>query len=331
MMKKDTIKTVLSAALAVSMLTVTGFAAPNEVAPLNPGPQVSAYTVDGRDAAPIRVWGAVTEKGEDRFTLKNSAESETYDEVIVNVTGETMILDAVTGESKTFADLKENETVYAYVGPAMTRSLPPIANGVLVLCNVPADYAVPTYAEVVSVAVKEDGSVSALTDADVILHMDQDTELTPYLTKNIVGLGDIRPGTRVLAWYSAVALSLPAQAAPTKVMVFPYAYESYVELNETGVTLEGDMVIEGKVVDGKLLLSVRTLAEAMGYTVEWVNESRSVVVTKGEYSYTLAIGGESVTLDGGDMALTVAPQLIDGVTCAALDDLLTLHNLKLAR
>lgn len=336
-MKKNTVKTMLSAALAVGMLATSAFAAPVDAAPLDAnlteaGPQALAYTVRDYGAASVRVWGSITEKGENRIALKNSNESDPYSEIIVNISDETMILDAVTGASKTFADLKENETVYAYVGSAMTRSLPPIANGVLVLCNIPADYGVPTYAEVKSVTAGEDGSISALTDGDVILHLNKDTELVAHDTKNTVSLADIKPGARVLSWYSVVALSLPAQAAPTKVVVFPYDYESYVTLSESGITLDGDMAIGGKIADAKLLLPVRTMAEALGCKVEWVNESRSVVVTKGDaVLYTFAVGAETVTFGESDMALTAAPQLIDGTTYVALDDLLVLHNLKLAQ
>lgn len=335
-MKKVTVKTMLSAALAAGILATSAFAAPVDTVPLDAAAteadsQALGYTVSSYSSAPIRVWGSITEKGEDRFTVKNSSEAETYNEVVVNVTDETMILDAVTGESKTFADLKADETVYAYVGPAMTRSLPPIANGVLVLCNIPADYAVPTYAEVQSVTSNDEGRVSALTDVDVILHLTDETEITAYNTKNTVTPADIKPGDHVLSWYSFVALSLPAQASPTKVIVFPYSYESYVTLNESGITLDGDMVIGGIVSNEKLLLPVRTVAEALGYTVEWVNESRSVVVTKGEHTYTFAIGGETVTVGENDMALTAAPQLIDGVTYLTLDDLILLHSLKLAQ
>ncbi|NCB62599.1 MAG: copper amine oxidase N-terminal domain-containing protein [Clostridia bacterium] len=334
-MKKISVKTVLSAALAVGILSTSAFAAPADSAPADsaaPGSQVSAYTVEDRSSSPIRVWGSITEKGEGRITLKNSDESDPYHEIIVNITEDTMVLDAVTGASKTFADLKENETVYAYVGPAMTRSLPPIAGGVLVLCNIPADYGVPAYAEVQSVTVDENGNVSALTDADVILHLNKDTEISPYLTKNAVGLNDIQPGVRVLAWYDVVTLSLPAQATPTKVIVFPYSYEGYVALTENGITLNGGTDFATKVTEGKLLLPVRALAETLGCTVEWVNDTRSVVVSKGDaVIYTFAIGGGNVTLGESETALAVAPQLIDGVTYAAVDDLLALHNLKLAR
>lgn len=334
-MKKNLIKTVLSTALTVGILSTAALAAPADSIPADsiaPAPQISAFTVKDQSFSLVQVSGSITEKGEDRITLKNSNESDLYNEIVVNLTGDTMILDAVTGARKTFADLKENETVYAYVGPSMTRSLPPIANGVVVLCNVPADYSVPTYAEVQSVTVDEDGNVSALTDANVILHLNKDTELVSHGSKNTLGLDDIKPGVRVLAWYDAVALSQPAQATPSKVMLFPYSYQSYVTLGDNGILLDGDMVIGGTVAGGKLLLPVRALAEALGYTVDWDNDTRSAVISKGDaVVYTLAIGGGSTTFGESEMILAAAPQLIDGVTYAALDDLLVLHDLKLAQ
>lgn len=42
------------------------------------------------------------------------------------------------------SDLKDGETVYAWVGPVMTLSLPPQATAILILANIPADYGVPS-------------------------------------------------------------------------------------------------------------------------------------------------------------------------------------------
>lgn len=337
-MKRHSVQRILSATLAVGLLAGSAFAAPVQTIPLvtAPGVEAPAFTVTPRIATPVQVWGSIKELGENSIYLENSNENDPYNQISLNISPDTLVLDAVTGAKKAFSDLKADEVVYAYVGAAMTRSLPPIAQAQVVLCNIPADYAVPTYCEVETVTVGEDGKISLLTDRDVILHLDKDTE---YLTLGAESATDkavdpatITPGTRVLAWYRVAALSLPAQATPTKLMVFPYAYESYLTLSETGVTVDGDMVVEGLVSEGKLLLPLRTMAEVLGCTVTWDNPNQAVTISKGEtVLYTLTIGGEVAQQGEGGQALTVAPKLVGGVTHVAVDDLITLHNLKLSQ
>lgn len=339
-MKRNFMKTILSAALTVGLLAGAAIAAPSVPATpvTTPGAQAPAYSVQTRTAAPIRVWGAVKEIGEGRIYLESSNKADPYGKIYVNVNEDTLVLDAVTGGTKSFADLKENETVYAYVSPAMTRSMPPISNAELVLCNIPADYAVPTYCEVGRVTVNEDGSVSADTNQDVILHLNGETAFVTTETaadageKPAAGPGNIRPGTKVLAWYSIMTLSLPAQATPTKIMVFPYEYESYVTLNDSGITVDGDMVVDGIVEENYLLLPLRTMAEITGCTIAWDNVKQTAVVSKGgQEIYSVTVGGEAAAVGEGGLALAVTPKIVDGTTYLALDDLLVLHNLKLAR
>lgn len=335
-MKRIFVKSLVSAALAVSMLTVAASAAPLLIAPAPDGqvsdPQGPAYTVTQRSAAPIPVHGAVVEKGEDRIYLENSNESDPYNKIYATISPETLILDAVSGARKTFADVREGETVYAYVGPAMTRSLPPMASAELVLCNIPADYAVPTYCQIQSLTEGDDGRLSALTDRDVILHLNGDTELLSLDPEGTATLSQLKPGTKVLAWYSVVALSLPAQATPDKIMVFPYSYAGYAVAGESGVVLNGTHEIMGLVEGERLLLPLRDTAEALGCTVTWNAAAQSIDVSAADkLIYSVTVGGENATAGEGGLALLTVPTLVDGVTYLALDDLLVLHSLKLAQ
>lgn len=336
-MNRYPMKMMLSATLAVGLLAGSAFAVPTQAIPLDtaPGVEAPAYTVTQRTLAPIQVWGAIQEVGENSVYLENSNESDPYNQIRLNIAPETLVLDAVTGAKKAFSDLKQGESVYAYVSPAMTRSLPPVSTAQVVLCNIPADYAVPTYCEVEKVTVAEDGKISLLTDRDVILHLDKDTEYTAFDAKTsdtAVAPEGIVPGTKVLAWYSVVTLSLPAQATPSKVMVFPYEYDSYLALSGDGVVVDGDMVVAGMVSEGRLLLPLRTMAEALGCTVAWDNANQAITISKGEEAlYSLAIGGQAAQMGTGGLALVSVPKLVDGVTYVAVDDLLVLHNLKLSQ
>lgn len=332
---KKLLASALAAALTLS-LAVPALAA--EPVGADAAAEAPAYELVQRgETFPTRVWGAAVELGDMSLTLENSNESDPYQKVVVNVEEDTLILDAVTGEAKTFDDLRTGETVYAWVGPDMTKSLPPISTGRVILCGLPADYAAPTYAEVESVTETESGADVCLNN-DVVLHLSADTGYlaAPGWEKETVSAADIVPGTRVLAWYSVVTLSLPAQASPEKVMVFPSDYAGWVAADGLTVTVNGQaLALEGaaaaKVENGHLMVPVRALAEALGCEVAWEPYTNQVTVTRdGVECYHFTIGGDQAAKGDVTVGLVAPANAVDGVTFLALDDLIVLHDLKLA-
>ena len=332
---KKLLASALAAALTLSLAVPALAAEPVGAAAAAEAP---AYELVQRgETFPTRVWGAAVELGDMSLTLENSNESDPYQKVVVNVEEDTLILDAVTGEAKTFDDLRTGETVYAWVGPDMTKSLPPISTGRVILCGLPADYAAPTYAEVESVTETESGADVCLNN-DVVLHLNADTGYlaAPGWEKETVSAADIVPGTRVLAWYSVVTLSLPAQASPSKVMVFPSDYDGWVSTNGLEVTINGETLpLEGasaaKVENGRLMVPVRALAEALGCEVAWEPYTNQVTVTRdGVECYHFTIGGDQAAKGDVTVGLVAPANAVDGVTFLALDDLIVLHGLKLS-
>ena len=332
---KKLLASALAAALTLS-LAVPALAA--EPVGADAAAEAPAYELVQRgETFPTRVWGAAVELGDMSLTLENSNESDPYQKVVVNVEEDTLILDAVTGEAKTFDDLRTGETVYAWVGPDMTKSLPPISTGRVILCGLPADYAAPTYAEVESVTETESGADVCLNN-DVVLHLNADTGYlaAPGWEKETVSAADIVPGTRVLAWYSVVTLSLPAQASPEKIMVFPSDYAGWVAADGLTVTVNGQaLALEGaaaaKVENGHLMVPVRALAEALGCEVAWEPYTNQVTITRdGVECYHFTIGGDQAAKGDVTVGLVAPANAVDGVTFLALDDLIVLHGLKLS-
>ena len=327
---------VLSAALlTTSALASGGLISP---APVSPAP-AGDYTIETDSQFPIRVWGTASAPDQDRIELKNDDESDPYNHIVLSVDGDTLILDAVTGAAAALADIKEGDALYAYVGPAMTRSMPPIAHASLILCNIPADYAAPTWAEVLGVTEKEDGSRSVLMSGDVVLHLNADTAYLPGPGMPGEGPAVIVPGTRLLAWYSVVAPSMPAQATPDKVMVFSSPYGGWIDLSGEGVSLNGSALSlnagqQPFALDGRLMLPVRAVAEALGCTVVWdpANPGQVAVERSGERLYAFSLDGGTVTVEG-DMVMSLAhkPVSMNGVTFLAAEDVIRVHNLKLSQ
>ena len=336
------LKRFLCAALALMMLSGAALAAETtevtDLNPMNPGPAaMPQFEVASRnDDSSIYVWGKATLQGEKSVYLENSNENSSYSKIVLHVSEDTIIVDAVTGEAKTYADLKDGENLQAWVSPAMTRSIPPQTTAALILCNIPADYMPPRYAQVQSVNEREDGGLDVLTSDAVILHMSKDTELLSYKTKNVPALADIKPGMMVLSWYSVVAMSMPAQTTPGKVMLLGNHYDGYVQALPGALTVNGTKVELGVneapyVHEGKLMVPVRKFAEALGCTVTWDAETPDAVTMAkdGKTFCTTAIGSDNMTVDG-DMVFTLSTPAIanNRVTFMCIDDLLSPFNVK---
>ena len=294
---------------------------------------------------PVQVWGTLTWLDDGGLLVQNSSDSAAYSEVILH--GESIIcLDAVTGDPMDIQDLKDGDTIYAWVGPAMTLSLPPHATAILILGNIPADYAVPQFYEIASVTPQAMAAIyppPAMTWTEVTatdgttLTITDEAALTPYLTKNIVRLEDLIPGTRILVWSDA-------QGEPEKVLVFPYADRGYVTVADRMVSVNGSGLSQDfkTTDDGDTLLPIRAVAEALGMKVHWDAQLGAVVsygddMVKPEplTSETLmtAMPGGAISVvnsDGSTSALSGTCLKENGVTYVSQTALLQALDLYLA-
>lgn len=336
---------ILAAALGAALLLPTAGA--EGLLPRSEGDEAPAgtpaYELTQRGVGfPLSLSGQVAELGEESLTLENDSETGSYQKVILNLDEDTLILDAGTGAALAFDDIQTGETLYAWAGPVMTRSLPPIATARLILCGAENGVTAPTYAEVESVTKTEEGYDVYVT-GEIILHLTGETELLPGVDPDgtplaeSVSLEDLVPGTRLLSWYSVVALSMPAQTSPSKVMVFPSGYAGWVsavglEVSINGVALDLSGANAARVEENRLMVPVRAVAEALGCTVGWQADTRQVTVEKdGEPVYSFLMGENQATRGEVTVGLVAPAEAVDGVTYMALDDLITLHGLKLER
>lgn len=266
---KRTLQKVFSLLLCAAILVVPAFAAGE-----------SGESAD--ETGPVTVWGTLTWLDDGGLLLQNDSETS-INEVILH--GESIIcLDAVTGEPIDIKSLKDGDTVYAWVSPVMTMSLPPHATAYLILGNIPADYRVPMYYEIAAANVtgtdrdtQMPTSVELTAAGGVVFTVTDEVTLTPYLTKNVVTLGDLVPGTRVLVWSNS-------RGEAERVLVFPYEYRAYISLSEDGgVSVSGQAVEQAAKTteDGTVLLPIRAISEALGLSVSWDPETGVTVAAGG--------------------------------------------------
>ena len=237
-------------------------------------PAAAAETEEETPArpGPVAYWGTVTWMGEDSF-LVNPGEADDLSQAVVVHAGDAPCLDAVTGNTLNLDTLEDGDTVYVWVGPAMMLSMPPQSAASLILGNIPADYAVPQYYEITGSVITEASAVLSVAGSNDTVTVPASAQVSPYLTRNLVTLADLVPGTRILVWSDA-------KGTPEKVLVFAYEYRGYVAAAEDGTVSVNGAAVDQKAkttADGDTLLPIRAVAEALGMKVHWDAQLGAVI------------------------------------------------------
>lgn len=294
-------------------------------------------------AGPVRVWGKVTPWDGEGVLLKNDNKDDPMNEVVVHL-GDAPVVDAAAGVPLDKESIKEGDTLYAWVGPAMTMSLPPQASAVVAVGNIPADAAAPEYYVISGMPAKNDGSPAKDSDGSFLfrtvggetLKVTDKTTFSPWLTRQIVKMEDLIPGTQVLVWKNA-------DGAAEKVLVFAYAYEGYVNttvapLGTALICVNGDFNgNEGsqfeckKTEDGIAMAPVRKVAEAAGYDVRWDRTLGAVVSKGGETVLSVKPDAVTIQTSEGDVDISAPCILENGVTYLPAEDLAMWLNLFFTR
>ena len=174
----------------------------------------------GNPPEPVMMEGTVVSVENGRLTMKRKLGDGT-EEILITISEDTKILESVNGYPIPGENLEKGEAIRVYVGPAMTLSLPPITNGVVILADVPADAGFPAYATVQSlvqnpVGTDGKGGDYTLTTTDGNTYtVNSSTVLLPYLTRNIVRAEDMTPGTSILLWTYG-----DGNPCPAKIVIF---------------------------------------------------------------------------------------------------------------
>lgn len=287
--------------------------------------------------APVRVWGTVTRLENGSLFLKNSDENDPNREIVVHL-GDAPVVDAVSGLPLEASSIEDGDTVYAWVGPAMTLSLPPQASATVVVANIPADFAVPEYYEITG---GDHTAVIAMYPAPPrtavnlpyagggkadLLCIPVTAQISPWLTKQIVTVDDLVPGTRILAWRGA-------DGEISRVQMLRSAYRGYILANGAAIhtVVNGEtLAVNGKSQYNQVLLPVRAVAEAAGCTVTWEAGRGAVVSRGGQLVFSVLPGAETARTADDEWTLTRPCEIENGVTYLRAEDLAHLLDLFLS-
>lgn len=164
---------------------------------------------------------ASIEKDEEGNVISISLTSEENGDYVMNVTDNTVWVDAVEKVKASQEDLAEAETIYVYHSPVSTRSLPPQSEAFAVVLNVPQDIAVGVYHEVEDIVTNGEIFTITTDNGGLYLNVTSDTQVKDYTTGESAEIGNVDRGDRIIAWYDAVAMSYPGQANVSDILVLP--------------------------------------------------------------------------------------------------------------
>lgn len=312
-------KKVISVLIAAAMLTGTIVFADNAVI----NNDVAIMPIESVNA-PVNSVMTVKEIG-DNYIL-----CEADMEIQLNISDDTILIDSETMSAISLSDIKVNDKIQVEYSQAMTQSLPPQTTAYVIAVNFEKGGSV-NYVNVDDVKTEEDGTVVVTDNTNnMILRILKDARTLPYRTKNIVKLADIQKGSKILAWFDIVTMSIPSQASTDKVVILSSGDEETVS-DELTVEVDGKVIetSDKPYYDGDtLMVPLRKISEALGYTVGWDAQTGAITV---EDSYTqkatLFGGSNKIKFDGKlkvidmdrELEIAKAAAIHDGCTFVPLE------------
>lgn len=119
-------------------------------------------------------------------------------------------------------------------------------------------------------------------------------------------------GSLVLAFCTATAMSIPAQATPEKIIILEKAEQKDETKELKEIKVSADKVVKK---DDVVMLPMREVAEGMGYEVGWNGEKRSITVGTVQMGVNFAIGENKYFKSKmTPFVLDKAPELINELT-----------------
>lgn len=192
------------------------------------------------------------EKDEEGNVISISLTSEENGDYVMNVTDNTVWVDAVEKAKASQEDLTEGETIYVYHSPISTRSLPPQSEAFAVVLNVTQDIAVGVYHEVEDIVTNGEIFTITTDNGGLYLNVTSETQVKDYTTGESAEIGNVDRGDRIIAWYDAVAMSYPGQANVSDILVLPDVETVETESDTADVAAASDVDTELEAEDAEL-------------------------------------------------------------------------------
>ena len=318
--------TIFSLTLCAAMLMSLPAMAAEKDLLISPAPAIESLAL-------VRAWGKVTKLESGSLLLQTDDETALHKEIVVHLPEGVPCVDAVTGLPMDMSKVKDGDTLYAWVGNAMTMSLPPQTSALIVVGNIPADYKVPEFYKVIGIdrtvmpaiyPAPERTEVNLPVAGGETLTIPVSAQFTPWLTRQMVTVDNLVPGSQILVWKDK-------DGKVEKVLLLPYAYRGYYTMNDKGeVTVNGEKLSVNAKLSDPNMLPLRAVAEAVNYDVTWVGGQGATVKEGDKVIFSVLPGAGTAkrpNAEDGDWELLTPCVTEMGVTYLAASDLSRLLDL----
>ena len=225
--------------------------------------------------------------------------SQSKGEMIFHISEDTLYVDAGSHRAADASLLEEGAGLYVFHSAAMTMSLPPQTSAIAVVGNVPMDAGCPMYHKIEKIEDRDGTTVVTTDNGELVMYLNDETEVTGYAEDSSK---ELKVGGYVMAWYTMVLESLPAQVYPTHVMVLP---EVEVQAPEViwvnGERLESTYRLEKSVY----MVPLRAVAEVLNLEVGYEKENGVQTITVTGETTSAAVTAGSAEAKSGDQITTL--------------------------
>lgn len=274
------------------------------------GTGVNAFAEVGNTGSSTTSAPAVTAPLEVRSVLEGLATVEKINEdkqltvkiedqvIVLNLSEETLWIDAKTGIPSSLKDVKAGDQLYVFYSAAMTRSLPPQSSAAAIVTGVVKDQSIPKLMTVKEIVSTKDDQIRLLnTNGDMIVTVTKDTPMTPFKTKQIVNFKDIQPGTKLFVYYDIVLMSYPGQTGATKVVLVSTETTDSTANNPTQISVNGKVLDLGKLSIVKrgenYMIPLKAVSSALGFSLSWDAKTKTASIDNGTVKTKISLGQDS--------------------------------------
>lgn len=297
----------------------------------------------------IRNTVTVTEINENMISTTTNTEDAENPENTVNftVTDETVVLRDMDGSEIKASDIKKDDviTVFTNVYDPAPYILPPQYTASVIIVNV-REISSSRFYDVDTYVKNEDGALVNISNT-LSLNLGEETKITGLKGKMVTE--DELENKDLAVIYMNATRSIPAQTTPIAIYVLgeneqalaayeaaktttvPEPTETFAPVFDfakvTAVKAGNETVENFYVKDGILMLPLRKIVEAKGFTVEWDENLKAVTLNSGIYSLKI---GENSYNKGRMMPLELnaAPEIKNDRTFVPVDYFLDILELQ---
>lgn len=225
--------------------------------------------IDGDDATlgmPVRELGyfdmAPVEMGENgEYSILTGDSMDNF--LQLNCNANTLIIDAMTGETLTTADLADATSAYVYMGMQQTMSLPPQRFAEAIIVNMAQDAAAPMLLDITNIMTQGTAVTFGTSDAEVSFTLDADMPLEVFASDELTTVGDVSSTSRLLVWNDMNGDVYEVM----EIQAIPFAVNG--------------MAIDTEVVDvnGAAFVALRDVAKALDLTLTWNGAEKTATIS----------------------------------------------------